>query len=302
MKLGYRDRIVILIAIIAIIVGLGIFVFIKPKWEKLNNNKETLETLNTEWDAKLLEFDRIPARQDNIKERYSQGNQIAQEFTDEMDSVQLENFLRDKFVNNDKFTEDKVKLTDTLSVSDISTSSVNYYYYVPNIVTYPLYEYADLDGSLAKDAAAKLLDSNILSARSSQTVGSGSATMKFVINREDTMELLNQINDYAAKNKDAMLIESVSLKEADFNENIEVEEDEEAGEPELDEDGNPIEAAPKAKEGTNNNNKNKVKKDYTEVTVIYRVYYMQEPTEPDVGPKYDKTIWDGDAWRTAVAE
>jgi len=301
MKLGYRDRIVILIAIIAIILGIGIFVFIKPKWEKLNTNKETLETLNTEWDAKLLEFDRIPARQDNIKDRYKTGVDKAAMFTDEMDSIQLESFLRDKFVNNEKYTEDKVQLKDTFSVTDVSTSSVNYYYYVPNIVTYPLYESADLDGSLAKEAAEKLLDSNILSARSSQTVGSGSSTMKFLINREDTMDLLNQINDYANKNKDAMLIESVSLKEADFNENIEVEEDEEQGEPELDEEGNPIEQAPKNNKDKKTNGP-KVKKDYTEVTIVYRALYMQEPTEPDVGPSYDKTIWDGDAWRTAVAE
>ena len=65
MKLGYRDRVVLMVAIIIVILGIGIFVFIKPKWEALNTNKQTLETVQEEWDAKLIEFDRIPKKQEN---------------------------------------------------------------------------------------------------------------------------------------------------------------------------------------------------------------------------------------------
>lgn len=292
MKLGYRDRIIILVVLIVVILGLGIFLFVKPQWEKLNTNKETLETVEADWEAKLTEFDRIPARQETIKSRYQDGLTLAAEFTDEMTSIELDQFLRDKFINTEQNTADEVRVKDSINISNLGTSSLSYYYYIPNIVTYPLYESADLDGSLALEAAQKLLDSNILSARSTQTVGSSSATLKLLINREDTMTLLDAVNEYATKNKDAMLIESVTLAEADFNENLEVEEQEQ----QYDEDGNPIPTdAPQV--GLND-----TRKDYTDVTIAYRVFYMQEPTEPDVGPAYDKTIWDGDAWRTAVAE
>lgn len=297
MKLGYRERITILVVIVIVILGLGIFLLIKPAWEKLSSNKETRDQLQSDWDAKLLEFDRIPARQDNIKQRYKEGVDLSAEFTDEMTSVELDKFLREKFINTPQNQEDEVKVKDAIQISDISTSSLNYYYYVPNIVTYPLYESADLDGSLALDLAQKLLDSNILSARSSQTVGSSAATIKLLINREDTMTLLDAVNEYAAKNKDAMIIEAVQLKEADFNEKLEVEEEE--AEQQVDDEGNPV-AAPKTAAATTT--EAGAKKDYTEVTISYRAYYMQEPTEPDVGPAYDKTIWDGDAWRTAAAE
>lgn len=291
MKLGYRDRIIILIVLVVVILGLGIFLFIKPKWETLNSNKETLANLETEWDAKMLEFDRIPARQDIIKQRYETGKQLSTEFTDEMGAVELDQFLRDQFVNTPQNIDDEVKVKDTFSVTELGTSSINYYYYVPNIVTYPLYEYADLDGSLAVEAAKELLESNILSARSSQTVGSSSATVKLMINRANTMTLIDAVNEYAVKNKDAMLIESIALKDADFNENVEMEDED----VEYDEDGNVI-------GGGEAQTADGSKKDFTEVTIVYRAYFMQEPTEPDVGPAYDKTIWDGDAWRTAVAE
>lgn len=297
MKLGYRERITILVVIVIVILGLGIFLLIKPAWEKLSTNKETRDQLQTEWDAKMLEFDRIPARQDNIKQRYKEGVDLSAEFTDEMDSVQLDQFLRDKFINTPQNTEDEVKVQDSITISDISTSSLNYYYYVPNIVTYPLYEHADLDGSLALDAAKKLMDSNILAARSSQTVASGSAEISLLINREDTMTLLDAVKDYAEKNKDAMIIESVQLDEADFNENIEVEEEQQQ-ETQFDDEGNPI---PNTQQATTTNNDG-TKKGYTKVTINYRVFYMQEPTEPDVGPAYNKSIWEGDGWRTATVE
>lgn len=292
MKLGYRDRIIILIVLVIVILGLGIFLFIKPQWEKLNANKEKRESLEASWEAKLTEFDRIPARQQTIKDRYQEGLQLSTEFTDEMTSVELDKFLRDQFINTPKNTEDEVRVKDTVTISDIGTTSLSYYYYIPNIVTYPLYESADLDGSLALEAAKKLLDSNILSARSTQTVGSGSATIKLVINREDTMALLDAVNEYATKNKDAMLIESVTLDDAEFNEKLKVEEEDQ----QYDEEGNPI-PGDEPTVGLND-----TRKDYTDVTITYRAFYIQEPKEPDVGPSYDKTIWDGDAWRTAVAE
>ena len=301
MKLSYRDRIVILVAIVIVIIGLGIFLFIKPAWQKLNTSKEERETLQTEWDAKLLEFDRIPARQENINKRYDEGLKLSEEFTDEMGSIELDQFLRDQFVNTQQNIDDDVQVKGEYTVTDESTASLSYYYYLPNIVTYPLYESADLDGSLAVEAAKKLLDSNILSARSAQTVGSGAATFTLLINREDTMALLDAVKKYADEHKDAMLIESVSLKEADFNENLEQEEQQAPAAPELDEDGNPIPAANNPPANTQTNEEG-AKKDYTEATIAYRAYYIQEPTKPDVGDKYDKTIWDGDGWRTAAGE
>ena len=302
MKLSYRDRIVILIAIIVVILGLGIFLLIKPAWQKLNKSKEEFETLNTEWDAKLLEFDRIPARQENIQQRYEEGKKLATEFTDEMSSVELDKFLRNQFINTQQNIDDEVAVKGNFDITDAGTSSLSYYYYAPDIVTYPLYESADLDGSLALEAAKKLLDSNILSARAAQTVGSSSSTFTLLINRKDTMDLLDAVKKYAEANKDAMLIESVTLKEADFNENLEEEEEEggQQAEPETDEDGNPI--APAGKNDEKANTIPDVKKDYTEVTITYRAYYVQAPTKPDVGDKYDKTIWDGEGWRTAAAE
>jgi hypothetical protein len=291
MKLGYRDRVILIVAIVAVIFIIAIFAFIKPKYEELNNNKTTYQTLSDEWDAKLIEFDRIPSKQNTIKNRYDESLKVADEFTDEMTSIELEEFLKTNFLNTEKFQTDEVVLKNSMAVSDEQTAPVNYYFYVPNMVTYPLYENADLDGSLAVEAAERLMESNILSARSAQTIGVGNSTFTLQINKEDTLDLLDAVKAYAEQHKDAMMISNVVIKEYDFNENVEGAQQ---AAPQLDEEGNPI--APAAVATTEEG----VKPGYTEVTITYRSLYIQEPTEPDVGPEYDKSIWDTEEWRDPV--
>jgi hypothetical protein len=296
MKLGYRDRVVLIIAIIVVILGIGIFVFIKPKWESLNENKERLEQVQTDWDAKLIEFDRIPKKQDTINKRYEESLQISEEFTDEMDAIGLDKFMQENFTNNDQFKNDEVTVKMSMSVADEAAQTIGYYYYVPNIVVYPLFENADLDGSLAQETAQKLLESNVLSARTAQSIGTGVQSYTIQINKEDTKALLDSVKAYAEAHKDAMMLTGVNIKGGHFNEYGNTEENQ--AEPQLDADGNPV---PTVQVNTQNTAE-EYRPGYTEVTFIFKALYMQEPTKPDVGPKYDKTIWDGEEWRTAVAE
>lgn len=306
MKFGYRDRIVLLIVVIVVIFGVGIFAVIRPTWEKLNTNKEIKKNLEGEWSQKLHEFSMIPKRQEIINQKYDAGTKLAAEFTDEMDSVELGKFLQEKFINIDKFREDEVTVVESVQLGDKSTASLNYYYFTPSIITYPLYEYADLDGSLAAAAEEKMKESTLLGARSAQTVGSSSSTVSLSINREDTMALLDAINQYAKDHKDTMMISSVSLKDANFNEKY-LEGDEQPqqqaapAEPELDDEGNPIEAQPVQQNDDDDEIPDDIKPGYTDVTITYRAYYVQAPTKPDVGAPYDEKIWEGKEWRSVTA-
>ncbi len=295
MKLSYRDRIILIFAIVIVILGIGIFVFIKPKYEKMKKNKADLKAAQDDWNTKLLEFDRIPVRQGVINDTYAEGLKISEGFTNEMTSVEVDEFLQ-QFFNTEQFVTDEVSAKKDMSVSNEKSTTLGYYYYTPNIVTYPLYEAADLDGSIAKAVEEKLHDVRVLSARKAQTVSDGEEKFTVLLKRENLMSFLDELEKYAREHSDAMLITSVKLDDCNFNEDLEDGTGAQAGQ--VDADGNPVQvAAPK-----NDNNKADVKKDYTEATIEYKAYYIQEPTKPDVGPAYDKTIWDGNDWRTAVAE
>jgi len=295
MKLSYRDRIILIFAIVIVILGIGIFVFIKPKYEKMKKNKADLKAAQDDWNTKLLEFDRIPVRQGVINDTYAEGLKISEGFTNEMTSVEVDEFLQ-QFFNTEQFVTDEVSAKKDMSVSNEKSTTLGYYYYTPNIVTYPLYEAADLDGSIAKAVEEKLHDVRVLSARKAQTVSDGEEKFTVLLKRENLMSFLDELEKYAREHSDAMLITSVKLDDCNFNEDLEDGTGAQAGQ--VDADGNPVQvAAPK-----NDNAKAGAKKDYTEATIEYKAYYIQEPTKPDVGPAYDKTIWDGNDWRTAVAE
>ena len=305
MKFGYRDRIILLIVCVVVIFAVGIFVFIKPKWETLNNDQDRLKSVQSTWDTQRQNYNQITTRQNVIKEKYAASKDIADNFTNEMTAVEMDEFLRKEFLNTEKFKTDEVEVREAFSVADESTSVLAYYYYTPNIVTYPLYESADLDGSLAKAAQEKRKDADFLSLRSSQAVGSGHSTVTLRINREDTMALLDAVKDYAEKHSDAMLIKSVRLTDSDFNEKLEEENKKgnnvQANQGDAGTDQPDNQPAGNGNKDTVTNEKG-IKKGFTDVTIDYEVYYIQEPTEPYVGDPYDANIWNGNEWRTKKAQ
>lgn len=293
MKLGYRDRIILLIVMIIVVFAIGIFVFIKPQWEALEANKSALATAEKDWDDQLVKFNDINTIRDNINKRYEEALTISEGFTDEMDSTQLDQFLQETFMNTEKHIKNGVQLADSSAISDYGTASMPYYYYTPGVVTYPLYEYADFDGSLEAATKEKLKESTILAGRSTQTVGNGSAQLIFKINREDTMALIDAVRKYALDNNDAILLKSVEITDYDFN-----------GTPlERDDEGNIIEDPEEPAEGENGEEPLDPEDiGYTQVAFDFQVYFMQEPTKPDVGEAYDASIWEGDAWKTYTSE
>ncbi len=290
MKLGYRDRIILLIVMVIVVFAIGIFAFIKPKWEELDTNKRTLETEQSEWDKQLINFERINTLRDNINKRYDESLTLCEGFTDEMDSTELDQFLQEKFINIEQFIKNDMELDGASTISDMGTATLAYYYYTPSIVTYPLYEAADFDGSLAEAAQQKCKESIILSARTSQIVGNGNASLTFKVTKQDTMDLIDAVHKYAVENKDAMLLQSVNITDIDFN-----------GDPlERDSQGNIIGTPPASEDGDEELDPEDY--GYTTVTFDFQVYYIQEPTKPDVGEAYDSNVWNGDAWRNYVSE
>ena len=300
MKLGYRDRIILLVVIVLVILVLGGVLLVKPQWTKLKDNKAKRENLREEWSQTLQTFKNINPMRDSITNRRDDAYDISQIFTPEMSSLELDRFMQETFLNNDKFKEDEVTVRSTATFTDETTTSLGYYYYTPSVVTYPLYEGADFDGSLMAAVAEKLKEANALGARTSETVGAGNVELTLLINREDAMSFADEVRKYAEEHKDAMLIQSIQFKEYDFN-------GEPAGNAQApaatDEEGNPIPQQQKANADSN------IIPGYTEVTFVYQVFYMQEPTEVEgvIGPVYDEKVWDKE-WKSytstdpAVAE
>ncbi len=284
MKLSYRDRIILLIVLVVAILLLGVFVFIKPQWEALNTNKKTLEDEQKKWSDTLLEFGRINSLREKIQKNRDNAEKISKHFADSMDATELDQFIQKNFLNSEEFKDADIELMNGFDVKDAGTTTMSYYYYKPSVVTYPLYERADFDGSLKKAVKELNKEADALSARSNETVGVGTSSFTLKINKEYTDKLIDKVREYAEKNDDAMAITSVTIAEYDFNG---TPEDKAA-------EGEDAAAQPK------NDDKKADKPGYTEVAFNYQVYYMQEPTPVTsvIGPEYDSSLWDGKEWKS----
>lgn len=326
MKLGYRDRVILLVACVIIIFCIGIFIFIKPKWEELQKNEETLKSDEEKWDQQLDQFSSITTKQESINKKYEQGKKVAEEFTPTMDSIEFDRFLQKNFMNTDTHVANGLKVLGSVSFRDAGTTSINYYYYTPSVITYPLYTLADMDGSLAAATKKKLEESSTLAKLPGQTVSSGRTSLTLVTTKQDLMKLLKSVHDYATSNHDAMLIHSVSISDYSFNlqpgEKLEIaeeiEKDEETGKikpaemkvvkvtKEGADAAQPTENQTDAQTGTkkdeNKKTNSEYKEGYSQVVIDYEAYYLQEPMKPDVGPAYDATVWDSDTWQNYTSQ
>ena len=299
MKLGYRDRIILLIVLVIAILGVGIFALIKPQYTKLQKNKEILENTKKAWNEQLIKFDNIMPMRQTIIDNREEGAKIAKRFTDEMSSTELDELIQKNFTNTEKFVQDQVQLHGTMEVSDPGTDSLAYYYYTPSVITYPLYEYADLDGSLKVETAKKLLESTYLAQKGTQTVGSAHSTFTLYCKKENVMELVDSVRKYATEHDDAMIINSVNISEYRFNGEL--------SEDATKKNNTPANTADETGDGTatpaaNNKNANE-NNGYSEVTFNYTVYYIQAPTgvgegANGIGPEYKKEVWDGNEWKS----
>jgi hypothetical protein len=326
MKLGYRDRVILLVACVIIIFCIGIFVFIKPKWEELQKNEKSFKDADEKWSQQLDQFNSITTKQNNINKKYEKGVEVAKEFTNSMNSIEFDRFLQEKFMNTDTHVANGLTVKGNVSFKDEGTTSIPFYYYTPSVITYPLYQLADMDDSLKKASEEKLKESTTLAKMAAQTVGSGRTSLTIKTTKQDLMNLLKSVHDYATSNHDAMIIHSVKIADYNFGMNP-GEKLEISTEIEKDEDGKIKPATMKvvkvtsekkddAAATTTNENETETdttKKDnkkqdtnktpgYSDVVIDYEVYYLQEPMKPDVGPAYNPQVWDDDTWKNYVSQ
>ena len=139
MKLSYRERMILLGFIVLAIILVGIFVFIKPANENIAASKAVLADQQSQLDEINNKIAQIPALDTKIKEAYSEASKTANNFSTQLTAYELDNFIRDKI------NENNMELTSGLQVSEPAVVSMDYYTYAPNIITYPIYEAADIN-------------------------------------------------------------------------------------------------------------------------------------------------------------
>lgn len=144
MKLSYRDKVIFVVAIVLVIIIVGIFVVIKPKFEEMNRAKLALENKQSEQADVQSKMDTLPDIVKQIKAVAKEVGEIQEVFLPQQDPYLNEQFVREILGNN----------VDTLSMSTEYTMADNIASYIvepKNIVSYDLLVNGDLYNELPQE-------------------------------------------------------------------------------------------------------------------------------------------------------
>ena len=179
MKISKQERILIVVFLVAAIVGVGIFVFILPNFNKIGDNNKQLASVKQQYQEILTKLEHESTIDTEISQAYEDGKNLADKFFNDLTEYEADEIMR-KFI-----AKGKDITIDGLSISPFSTEALSVSVFAPTEVTYPLKDFAntvvetpDKETDFSKLSTrelvmyAKKLQATLLAASDPVTVGS----------------------------------------------------------------------------------------------------------------------------------
>ncbi len=223
MEMSYRDKVILIVLLILLVLVGGFFALIKPKYEKWQSDKKIYADTEIEWNGIDQKLTAIPTLQKNIKEKCSEYKKTAQVFvndafksanetyTNEKTSYEIDQYLQPVI------DECSLEVTD-MTLADVTSETINYYFYEPNVVTYSLLEAADINGDYNADLAEVMKESIVLTERVVGDVMCQNVELTVNTTKENLMLFLDKMGE----EKNAVLVNNVNINNYEFTDGLEV--------------------------------------------------------------------------------
>ena len=126
-EMSYRDKMIVLIITVIIILAVGFFALIRPKYNAYVADKQTYETTKTEWEGLEAKINQIPVLKEAITTSYNESKKIAELFVNEafqpandtFDDTKV-NLIVDQYIQP-AVDESELKVTD-LEMGGVDTA------------------------------------------------------------------------------------------------------------------------------------------------------------------------------------
>lgn len=216
-EMSYRDKMIILIITVVIILAVGFFALIRPKYNTLVADRNTYETTKTEWEGLEAKINQIPVLKEAITTSYNDSKKIAEMFVNEafqpvndtFDNTKA-NLVLDQYIQP-AIDESELKVTE-FDVDGIETEDLEYYYYTPDVVTYSLLESADINGNYAKEVEELLKLDTVLKEKELAEIMTNTVTFTVVGKKENLMTFLTKMTE----DENAVRVTKVDIKDYTF--------------------------------------------------------------------------------------
>ena len=215
MKLTKQERIGIFIIAIIVILAVGIFMFIVPKFETIGESNKSLDNKRAELSAAVEKQSTKDPLKKQVIDAYENGENLADMFFTDMTAYEADMEFK-KLVDQ---LESNV-LIDEYTIGVPGTASLPTSFYIENDVQYPLKIYATqgVEASEEEQAAAARREVLMNKLGSEQTVGAISiqVTVK-AIDNEELLKFADEVNNYevqeaGGKTRKAVMLSGYALE------------------------------------------------------------------------------------------
>lgn len=216
-EMSYRDKMILVIITAIIILAVGFFALIRPKYNTLVADRDIYESTKTEWESIDEKLKQIPVLQNSIKTEADSAKKVAELFVndafetvnDTFDNVKA-NLVLEQYIQP-MIDESELEVS-SYTIDGIDSQRLEYYCYVPDVLTYSLLESADINGNYAKQVSDLLKQSNYLKEKETAEVMANTVVMEMKGTKENLMMFLDKIE----KDENAILVTVVDINDYSF--------------------------------------------------------------------------------------
>ena len=144
MNLSKSEKIILVVFLVVLVLGLGGWLLVYPAIQNIPNSQADLDKAKTEREIVYQNLAREDTIDEEIKQALEQGKEMQKYFYDDLQHYEADTILRE-------ILEETDMKTDGISIGAFTTEQLTLIDFVDVAVSYPLKEYADIDGVLVSD-------------------------------------------------------------------------------------------------------------------------------------------------------
>ena len=227
MKLSYREKVGLLIVIVLAVIIVFVAWPIKTIKANIKSHKEEQAAVQVEYDETQRKIAEIPVIEGNINAMYENSKGLSDKFVEHMENIEVIHYF-ENLLNKEPYKKsgkNDLEITGGLKVSDAGIGSIPFYYYSPDVITYPILEAADTNGNLLETTDKALSDKTQKALAMSEFETQTVETRKIEIPMKFKKDALLALEDELAKNETGIRISSVTIDDYTFNYVTEIPED-----------------------------------------------------------------------------
>lgn len=227
MKLSYREKVGLLVVLVLVVIIVFIAVPIKTIRANIKTHTAEQETVQADFDNTNSLINEIPVIEGNIMSTYEASKGLSDKFKPHMSNIEFAKYF-ETLLNKEPYKKagkNALEIINSMSISDADSGEIPFYYYTPDVITYPILEAADTNGDLMEktDSAfyEKVQKALVMNELEPQEV----EIREIKIPMKFTKEALLALEDELKKDETGVRISSVTISDYTFSYVTEIPED-----------------------------------------------------------------------------